>query len=129
MNEEGIKFLGNLGFIRPNDFGSTTEIHLNDLLKRINKEIQMKTAEVNGNNRKINKTPDDLVNLERLKKEKKFFMDYKHILSTFLDSLKYQTGKGIYFNNPHQLLNRLELLAGSILAGNNGVIPALVKIY
>ena len=31
-------------------------------------------------------------------------------------------GQGIlHFNNPHQLINRLELLAGSIFAGNNGV--------
>ena len=31
-------------------------------------------------------------------------------------------GKGIiHFNNPQQLVKRQELLAGSILAGNNGV--------
>ena len=34
----------------------------------------------------------------------------------------------IYFNNPHQLLDRLELLGGSILAGNNGVIPEFSQI-
>ena len=33
-----------------------------------------------------------------------------------------KTGQGIiHFNNPLQLLDRLELLAGSIFAGNNGV--------
>ena len=33
-----------------------------------------------------------------------------------------KTGQGItYFNNPQQLANRLELLAGSIFAGNNSV--------
>ena len=33
-----------------------------------------------------------------------------------------KTGQGIiHFNNPHQLIDRLELLAGSIFAGNNGV--------
>ena len=33
-----------------------------------------------------------------------------------------KTGQGIiHFNNPHQLVDRLELLAGSIFAGNNGV--------
>ena len=36
--------------------------------------------------------------------------------------LKKKTGQGIiHFNNPHQLIDRLELLAGSIFAGNNGV--------
>lgn len=33
-----------------------------------------------------------------------------------------KSGSGVrYFNNPHQLFDRLELLAGSIAAGNNGV--------
>ena len=54
---------------------------------------------------------------------------YKNILKLYLDSLKYKMGEGmIYFNNPHQLLNRLELLGGSILAGNNGVIPEFSQI-
>ena len=34
----------------------------------------------------------------------------------------------IYYNNPNQLLNRLELLGGSILAGNNGVINEFSQI-
>ena len=39
-----------------------------------------------------------------------------------LRNYKKLTGTGIiHFNNPQQLVKRLELLAGSILAGNNGV--------
>ena len=39
-----------------------------------------------------------------------------------LKKYKEKTGTGItYFNNPQQLVKRLELLAGSIIAGNNGV--------
>ena len=39
-----------------------------------------------------------------------------------LRNYKKLTGTGIiHFNNPQQLINRLELLAGSIFAGNNGV--------
>ena len=34
----------------------------------------------------------------------------------------------IYFNNPNQLLHRLELLGGSILAGNNGAINEFSQI-
>ena len=49
-----------------------------------------------------------------------------------LSNLRYykeKSGSGmIYFNNPYQLLDRLELLGGSILAGNNGVIPEFSKI-
>ena len=54
------------------------------------------------------------------------------IYATNLSNLKYyktKSGSGmIIFNNPHQLLDRLELLGGSILAGNNGVIPEFSQI-
>ena len=54
------------------------------------------------------------------------------IYATNLSNFKYyktKSGSGIvYFNNPHQLLDRLELLGGSILAGNNGVIPEFSQI-
>ena len=54
------------------------------------------------------------------------------IYATNLSNLKYyktKSGSGMfYFNNPHQLLDRLELLGGSILAGNNGVIPEFSQI-
>ena len=54
------------------------------------------------------------------------------IYATNLSNLKYyktKSGSGmVYFNNPQQLLDRLELLGGSILAGNNGVIPEFSQI-
>ena len=54
--------------------------------------------------------------------------------ATNLGILKYykdkeKSGSGIvYFNNPHHLLDRLELLGGSILPGNNGVINEFSQI-
>ena len=46
-----------------------------------------------------------------------------------LRTVKEKTGRGIvHFNNPLQLLAKLELLIGSILAGNNGVIQAFSQI-
>ena len=56
-------------------------------------------------------------------------------LSSYLTQLnklniyRSKLGYGItLFNNPHQPLKRLELLSGSILAGNNGVINEFSKI-
>ena len=47
--------------------------------------------------------------------------DYINNISK-LETYAEKTGQGIiHFNNPHQLIDRLELLAGSIFAGNNGV--------
>ena len=58
-----------------------------------------------------------------------------HIMEVYkynLDQLrvfKEKTGTGIiHLNNPLQLLNRLELLIGSILAGNNGVLQDFSQI-
>ena len=46
-----------------------------------------------------------------------------------LRELKKKTGTGIlHFRNPLQLIDRLELLSGSVLAGNNGVIQEFSQI-
>ena len=60
-------------------------------------------------------------------KTKELIKDH-NILQIFINNMgeirnyKQLTGTGIiHFNNPQQLVKRLELLAGSIFAGNNGV--------
>ena len=64
-----------------------------------------------------------------IKMQKDLLHKYKNILKLYLGSLEYQMGQGmIYFNNPHQLLKRLELLGGSIIAGNNGVLQEFSQI-
>ena len=46
-----------------------------------------------------------------------------------LRAFKEKTGTGIiHFNNPLQLLDRLELLAGSLIAENNGVLQEFSQI-
>ena len=56
-------------------------------------------------------------------------LKYKNTMKDYFRSLKYKIGEGLtYFNNPHQLLDRLELLGGSILAGNNGVLQEFSQI-
>ena len=50
-------------------------------------------------------------------------------LKIFKENITPKTGTGIlHFNNPLQLLDRLELLAGSLLAGHNGVIQEFSQI-
>ena len=55
-------------------------------------------------------------------------ISYYNILSEYvnyinkLENIAKKTGQGIiHFNNPQQLVNRLELLVGSIFVGKNGV--------
>lgn len=53
---------------------------------------------------------------------------YYHQLNKLLEYKKV-SGKGInFYKSPLQLIDRLELLAGSISAGNNGVIPEFSQI-
>ena len=61
------------------------------------------------------------------RQSKELIKEY-NIMQIFINNMgqlrnyKKLTGTGIiHFNNPQQLVNRLELLAGSIIAGNNGV--------
>ena len=50
-------------------------------------------------------------------------------LKLFKENIPQKTGQGIiHFNNPLQLLDRLELLPGSLNAGNNGVIQEFTQI-
>ena len=41
---------------------------------------------------------------------------------------KNQSGSGMFYNNPEELLHRFELLNGSLAAGNNGVLPEYIQI-
>ena len=65
---------------------------------------------------------------DQAKDKSKELIRKHNIMHIFINNMgqlrKYKnlTGTGIiHFNNPQQLVNRLELLAGSIFAGNNGV--------
>ena len=51
-------------------------------------------------------------------------------LKNLIDLLEFrnQTGSGIFYNNPQELLHRFELLNGSLVAGNNGVLPEYIQI-
>ena len=118
-----------MDYPRPNDFFGTDIDRLEEIHKEVKNDVKVFTGEIAGLNRKKHKTEEDKEEIERIKMQKDLLHKYKNILKLYLGSLEYQMGEGmIYFNNPHQLLDRLELLGGSILAGNNGVIPEFSQI-
>ena len=118
-----------MGYPRPNNFFGTDIDRLEEILDEVKNDVKVFTGEIAGLNRKKHKTEEDKEEIERIKMQKDLLHKYKNILKLYLGSLEYQMGEGmIYFNNPHQLLDRLELLGGSILAGNNGVIPEFSQI-
>ena len=118
-----------MDYPRPNDFFGTDIDRLEEIHKEVKNDVKVFTGEIAGLNRKKHKTEEDKEEIERIKMQKDLLHKYKNILKLYLDSLEYKMGQGmIYFNNPHQLLDRLELLGGSILAGNNGVLQEFSQI-
>ena len=56
-------------------------------------------------------------------------------MNKYFNSINYQVGQGIwgaspiyFYNSPQELLKRLELLGGSLAAGNNGVLSEYIQI-
>ena len=124
-----LSLLRDFGYPRPNDFFET---NLNDLeltLEDLKGNIKQLTGEINGRKKAKNPSPLYETETEIKKMTKGTLLKYKNTMKDYFRSLKYKTGEGMtYFNNPHQLLKRLELLGGSILAGNNGVLQEFSQI-
>ena len=129
FDDVDLEILRIMDYPRPNDFFDTNPERLREIHDEVKNDVKVFTGEIAGLNRKKHKTEEDKEEIERIKMQKDLLHKYKNILKLYLGSLEYQMGEGmIYFNNPHQLLDRLELLGGSILAGNNGVIPEFSQI-
>ena len=120
--------LRNMNYPRPNDFFDTNPERLREIRDEVKNDVKTFTGQIAGLKRKKQKTEDEKYEIENIQMQKDLLHKYKNILDLYLGSLEYKMGEGIYFNNPHQLLDRLELLGGSILAGNNGVIPEFSQI-
>ena len=109
--------------------------YLTKLSPQLDQQVQSVKGRINGMKRKKNPTPEYQNEIRRFSKYKE---DLKNYRNTFREQLnyRYQTGTGIWnkspiiFNNttPQELLNRLELLGGSLAAGNNGVLPEYIQI-
>ena len=131
LNKRSVEVLKNLKLPLPSKlknekledillFQKNAEVQLNyfaDLLSP-NKAILYKEEGV-SKAVKTNKDP-----IRDTKKQIKIYNILGQYINNIGSLVKYakKTGQGIiHFNNPQQLVKRLELLAGSIFAGNNGV--------
>ena len=129
LDNADLEVLSNMAYPRPNDFFDTDTERLREIRDEVKNDVKVFTGQVAGLKRKKQKTEDDKLEIRMLQMQKDLLHKCKNILELYLGSLEYKMGEGmIYFNNPHQLLDRLELLGGSILAGNNGVIPEFSQI-
>ena len=127
FDENDIATLRDFNYPRPNDFYVTNIEDLQKDLEDVNSDIKKLTSQING--RKRNKNPtEDYLALTLLKEEQKItLMKYKNIMKDYFKSLEYKVGQGLY-SSPQELLHRFELLNGSLVAGNNGVLPEFIQI-
>ena len=129
LDKDDLAILKNMNYPRPNDFFDTNPKRLIEIQDELKNDLKIFTGQIAGLNRKKQKTEDEKMTIEHIKIHKDLLNKYKNILKLYLRSLDYQTGQGMnIFNDPYNIIKRLELLAASINAGNNGVIPEFSQI-
>ena len=136
FDEVALETIKNMGYPRPNDFFGFDTERIEKIFDEVKNDIGSFTGHIVGLNKKKHKTKADEEEIKRFKMQKDLLYNYKKVIDLYLKSIEYKIGQGltqrgqgnVYFNNPNNLLKRLELLAASILAGNNGVIPEFSQI-
>ena len=137
MNKETTDLLYSLSLELPSEYKDKSFKELQETLKKsqnISSQLKDKIKNVAKydyfEGRSIaypkNKNPNKTT-LEKIAKHN--IMEIYNYNLNLLREYKEKTGTGIsHLSNPLQLLDRLELLRGSILAGNNGVIQEFSQI-
>ena len=128
FEEEELKTLENkFGFPRPNNFFDIDSEILKEYYEEVNKDKTIIGNKIGGLKRTKKKTKEQEDQLAIYTKEHGLLNKYKNIINTYLSTLDLQVGQGLYFS-PQELLHRFELLNGSLVAGNNGVLPEFIQI-
>ena len=131
LDNADLEVLGHMGYQRPNDFFDTDTERLRGIRDEVKNDAKVFIGQIASLKRKKQKTEDEKFEMEFIQMQNDLLHNFQNILDIYLKTLDQQVKKGegiFYFNNPHQLLDRLELLGCSIIAGNNGVIPEFSQI-
>ena len=125
FNRDELDLIRQQGYVLLSDFSRVGDNRLQELLAQTTAEIRSLTGQINGLGNNRNPDEDTLDLIAQKKREKEAMQKYKMAIQTFRSAAQYRIGSGI---NPDQLINRLKLLGGSIMAGNNGVVPEFLQI-
>ena len=127
FDENDLAILREANYIRPKNFLVSSKEDLEKYLEDVKNDIKKLTGKINGRKRKQNPTPDYVAKTNRKEAHKGTLMKYKNAIFDYFISNKYKVGEGLY-SSPQEILHRLELLNGSLAAGNNGVLPEYIQI-
>ena len=129
-----LDYLSNFDYPRPNNFIDVNPRTLEDIYEQVNNEKTITGNLIGALKRTKNKTESEKLELTAYIQQHKILSKYKNILNLYLKSIdlkvgegRVQRGWGLYFS-PQELLHRFELLNGSLVAGNNGVLPEFIQI-
>ena len=125
FTEDDFALLNENAFDRPNNFFRLTPENLNQTDLLVSQNVMDLTRQINGRNNTRNPTEAYEAATLQLQRQKNTFVKYRNAIRAYLTSRNYQVGQGIY---PNQLIDRLKLLGGSIMARNNGVVPEFTKM-
>lgn len=113
-----------MGYTPLESLSSSSIADLEEMNEKLKQEIKIQTGKIAGLQNKRNKTMEDNNNIAAQQDLNYAMIDYRQKLLDYTfekEEIEQTGGSIVYFSNPNQLLDRLELLAGLISAGNNGV--------
>ena len=127
LDEEDKQILDLLNYPQPNELLEKDPNEINEIHKIVKNDLKEMGYQIGALKRTKNKTEEQEKELELYIMQRETQKKYKEILDFYLSSLEYKVGQGLFFS-PQELLHRFELLNGSLVAGNNGVLPEYIQI-
>ena len=127
FDEEDKQILVLLDYPLPNELLDKNPNEINEIYKMVKNDVKVIGNQIGALKRTKNKSAKQEEDLELYNMQQETQKKYKEILDFYLRSLEYKVGQGLFFS-PQELLHRFELLNGSLVAGNNGVLPEFIKI-
>ena len=127
LDEEDKQVLDLLNYPQPNELLDKDPNEINEIYKMVKNDVKEMGYQIGALKRTKNKTEEQEGELESYIMQQETQKKYKEILDFYLKSLEYKVGQGLFFS-PQELLHRFELLNGSLVAGNNGVLPEFIQI-
>ena len=122
-------YINKIGYHDPHNLITNDVDYLKNIYDDVNADIKSLRGEISGKSRKKDKNQEDIDFLNKKKVEQELLIRYKDTIADIMKAKeKYQSGKGIFFYSPQELIKRLELLGGSLAAGNNGVLYEYIQI-
>ena len=127
LDEEDKQILDLLNYPQPNELLDKDPNEINEIYKIVKNDVKVMGNQIGALKRTKNKSAKQEEELELYIMQQETQKKYKEILDFYLSSLEYKVGQGLFFS-PQELLRRFELLNGSLVAGNNGVLPEYIQI-